>query len=190
MYILSHYNTNLYLLACITCAFKFVFSGIFARALTLCSSTFRISCGKTFFLFSFSRFAVFFLFFFHSWNCQPEFSFFLCRLLFCAACEKWLHIQIQKRFSPKIIMNKIYAKVGIHTERERSNNLRNKIYFVVWWIILSPFFSDSTQTGFAFKKNHSIWLAFDNFSSACIFSYTLMLKCRSISSLFFFFGSW
>lgn len=112
--------------------FKFVFSGIFARALVLALTAFTFRVEKVFILFVFSWLAI---------GIAVALSFVI------HAFEKWLYIHIQKRFSPKI-MNKINSKVS----GECSNNLQNQIYFVVCWIIRLSFCSILYERNLLFRK--------------------------------------
>lgn len=112
--ILSHYNTNLYLLACITCAFKFVFSGIFARAPILWLQ--HISCGKSFSYFCFQEIRLLFRFFFCSKKSKGEKA--VSFVISCFVQSGSIYPYPKTIFVRKIIMNKINSKVRTESIRK------------------------------------------------------------------------
>lgn len=111
------------------------------------ATAFRISCGKLFPILVF----------------PIRFSESRHRFVCCLVCAKWLnYIHIQKRF-----WRENYEQDQLESQNAKKsvgvcrNNLGNKIYFVVWWIILFLVLSFSfpacaslsLDTGFAFEKS-------------------------------------
>lgn len=147
--ILSHYNTNLYPLACITCAFEFVF---FWNFCTLFVPSFAVLRSlvprhshfvwkKLFPISCISRFVI--------RNQHSTLVFFVCC---CFGFEKWLYPYPKTIFdkrAKKKIMNKINSKVKMRVEC--SNNFRCLLdYFMLFFFLVQSVSFLHMQSGTIF----------------------------------------